>query len=227
VPALAYGAGLPMHEAMATALLVVFAASLTSVVPRLRGGVDWTAAVLMALSGIPFTLAGSALGRRLSDMVLTLMFAAVLLLGAGLVLRGSGSGQAAADESGSPRADLRHTVPRGAAMGAAVGTLTGILGVGGGFLIVPALTVVLGLPMPLAVGTSLVVIAINSAVGFAGHLAGTHLDWTITLAFAAATMGSALLSSRLSLKLPAGTIRRVFCGVVLLVSTVMAVKAIG
>ncbi|MGW3624854.1 sulfite exporter TauE/SafE family protein [Streptomyces sp. NPDC000880] len=226
VPALAYGVGLPLHEAMATALLVVFAASVTSVVPRLRGGVDWTAAVLMALSGIPFALAGSVLGQRLSDVALTLTFAAVLLLGAGLVLKGSESGEAAADRSEFQRADLRRTVPRGVSMGAAVGTLTGILGVGGGFLIVPALTMALELPMPLAVGTSLVVIAINSAVGFASHLAGTHLDWTITLAFAAATMGAALLSSRLSLKLPAGTIRRVFCGVVIFVSTVMAVKAI-
>ncbi|HET6501422.1 MAG TPA: sulfite exporter TauE/SafE family protein [Amycolatopsis sp.] len=221
VPTLVYAAGLPVHEAMATALAVVFAAAVTSVLPRLRGGVDWTAAVAMALAGIPFTLAGSVLGQRISDTVLTLLFAAVLLLAAVLVRKRPGR-EAIEEDRHRPRGTLARAI----AAGAAVGTLTGILGVGGGFLIVPTLTMALKLPLSRAVGTSLVVIAINSAVGFAGHLSGTHLDWTITLCFAAATMGAAALASRWSLKLPAAAISRVFSGTVVVVASVLVVKTV-
>jgi uncharacterized membrane protein YfcA len=86
--------------------------------------------------------------------------------------------------------------------GAGVGLLTGILGVGGGFLVVPALVMLLGLPVQVAVGTSLVVIAMNSVAGFLGHVGNGSFDWMVTLIFTSAgligTFSGMKLSSRLS-----------------------------
>lgn len=77
------------------------------------------------------------------------------------------------------------------AEGLAVGAVTGLVGAGGGFLVVPALVLLGGLPMEVAVGTSLVVIAMKSFAGFAGYLKDTHVDWTVAgLVTTAAVLGS-------------------------------------
>ena len=75
--------------------------------------------------------------------------------------------------------------------GFAVGFLTGLFGIGGGFLIIPALVVLLGVDMTIAVGTSLIIIVVNSAAGLISHLGTAQIDWAIAAAFAgAATLGS-------------------------------------
>jgi uncharacterized membrane protein YfcA len=99
-------------------------------------------------------------------------------------------------------------------VGIGVGFLTGFFGVGGGFLIVPALVLVLGLPMHLAVGTSLVAISLNALWGFIGNLQLGTLDWTLTLLFAAGGVIGVLSGGKLAGRLPERTLRRAFAAVV-------------
>jgi len=103
------------------------------------------------------------------------------------------------------------------ASGAGVGLLTGILGVGGGFLIVPALVMLVGLPMNRAVGTSLAVIALNSAAGLLGHL-GDEFDVALTAIFVAAGLVGAFLGARLAQRLPAERLRQAFAVFVILLA---------
>ncbi|WP_046429446.1 sulfite exporter TauE/SafE family protein, partial [Streptomyces malaysiense] len=108
------------------------------------------------------------------------------------------------------------------AAGAGLGAVTGFLGVGGGFLAVPALVSVLRLPMRRAVGTSLLVITINSLAALAARAGtGTHLDWAVVAPFTAAAMLGAWDGKRLSRKLKGNTLQRVFAWVLLAVAAFM------
>jgi uncharacterized membrane protein YfcA len=103
-------------------------------------------------------------------------------------------------------------LPRGwrLAGGIGVGLLTGILGVGGGFLIVPALVMLVGLPMSQAVGTSLIIIAANSLAGLAGHLSTPGFDLALTLTFVVAGLAGTFAGSRLVKRIPPGRLRQAF-----------------
>ena len=96
------------------------------------------------------------------------------------------------------------------ASGAGVGLLTGILGVGGGFLIVPALVMLVGLPMQAAVGTSLIVIAMNSLAGLAGHLTSEPFNVMLTLVFTLAGLAGTFAGAQLSKHLPAQKLQKAF-----------------
>jgi uncharacterized protein len=102
--------------------------------------------------------------------------------------------------------------------GISVGLLTGILGVGGGFLIVPALVMLVGMPMHQAVGTSLVVITMNSLSGFLGHLTGMTLDIPLILIFIAAGIIGAFAGSRLGKRLDATLLRKAFALLVIVLA---------
>jgi uncharacterized membrane protein YfcA len=95
-------------------------------------------------------------------------------------------------------------------VGLGVGFLTGFFGVGGGFLIVPALVVILGVPMHLAVGTSLLAIALNALWGLIANLQFGTLDWPLTLVFAAGGVGGVLAGGRLAGRLPDRALRIAF-----------------
>lgn len=88
-------------------------------------------------------------------------------------------------QTGSAEAEPAFNYPLIIAEGAVVGTITGIVGAGGGFLIIPALVLLAKLPMKLAVGTSLLIIASKSLIGFLGDVANQHIDWTFLLTFTA------------------------------------------
>jgi uncharacterized membrane protein YfcA len=108
------------------------------------------------------------------------------------MLRGRSAGAAPAGAARDRRALLTLALT-----GLAVGALTGLVGVGGGFLIVPALVLLAGVPMKPAVGTSLLVIAMNAAAGFAGYLGQTPIDWGVVLAFTAVAVAGILVGTRL------------------------------
>ena len=107
------------------------------------------------------------------------------------------------------------------AAGVAVGFLTGLFGVGGGFLIIPALVLLLGLPMTVAVGTSLVIVTLNSAAGFTAHAGNVQLDWPLLAAFTAAAVTGSLLASRVSTRIDTQRLQRSFA--VLVLATASAV----
>jgi uncharacterized protein len=102
----------------------------------------------------------------------------------------------------------------------------GLLGVGGGFLIVPVLVLALGLPMATAIGTSLLVVAVNSAAGFAAHLGDTSLDVPVTVAFASAAVLSALVAGRLGVRTDTDRLRRWFAWLVLAVAALVGTQVL-
>ena len=148
MPALVYAAGQTLPQAVTTSLLVVGITALVALLPRLRTGqVVCRIAVLFGGAGAATAFAGAAVNRLLPDAVTLTLFAALMVVAALRMLRGGpASGAACATDAGT--VNWRRCLPRTLAGGLVVGFLTGLLGVGGGFLIIPLLVLVLGLPMP-------------------------------------------------------------------------------
>ncbi|MCZ2858179.1 sulfite exporter TauE/SafE family protein [Blastococcus sp. VKM Ac-2987] len=224
VPALVYAAGQDLPQAVATSLLVVGITALVALLPRLgRGQIAWRIALLFGAAGIATAFAGAAVNRLLPPEVVLGLFAA-LMVGAGVRMLSEKPTTGAACAADGGRVDWRRCLPRTLAGGLAVGFLTGLLGVGGGFLIIPVLVVVLGLAMEVAIGTSLLVVAVNSAAGFAAHAGGAPLDVPVTVAFTAAAVVTALAAGRLATRLDTARLRRWFAYLVFVVAAGILVQ---
>lgn len=194
VPLLVYVLGLPAHEAIAMSLLVVGTTSAAALIPHaLAGRVRWRTGLVFGLAGMIGAYGGGRVAKFVPSGALLLLFGAMMLVMAIAMLRGRRSSQA--DVAAVERKQL--ALGKVLALGLLVGAVTGLVGAGGGFVIVPALVLLAGLPMDIAVGTSLVVIAMNSFAGFAGYVGSTSIDWRLAgMVTAAAVIGS-LLGGRL------------------------------
>lgn len=107
----------------------------------------------------------------------------------------------------------------------AIGLVTGLLGAGGGFLLIPALVLLLQLPMKEAVGTSLLVIALNSLIGFTGNLhMGNNIDWNLLFAVTSLAIGGIILGSYLNRKIPAGKLKKAFSWFVLVMGAYILIR---
>jgi uncharacterized membrane protein YfcA len=122
--------------------------------------------------------------------------------------------------------DWRRCATRSIPAAILVGLLTGLFGVGGGFLIIPALVLLLGLPMTTAVGTSLLIVVVNSAAGFAAHAGGTTLDYRMTAVFTLAAVAGSLVAAPLAARLPADRLRRWFAYLVFAVAAFVVARAL-
>ena len=120
----------------------------------------------------------------------------------------------------------RGCLPKAIGTGVVVGFLTGLFGVGGGFLLVPALVLLLGLPMTVAVGTSLLVVTLNAAAGFAAHAGTADIDYDVAAAFTVAAVAGSLLASRVATRLPAAQLRHAFAVLVLVVAASVALQSV-
>ena len=222
VPALVYGAGQELPQAVATSLLVVGITAIVALLPRIRARqIAWRIALVFGATGAATAFAGAAANRQLPDDVVLALFA-VLMIGAGVrMLQGKpGTGAACAVDGGG--VDWRRCLPRTLAGGVVVGFLTGLLGVGGGFLIIPVLFV-LGLSMETAIGTSLLIVAINSAAGFTAHAGDVALDLPVTAAFTVVAAGTALATGRLATRMDTDRLRRWFAYLVFVIAAVILV----
>jgi uncharacterized membrane protein YfcA len=205
VPALVYLVGQSPQAAITTSLAIVGANSaLGASFHHVQGTLNWRVAVVFGGAGMVVAYLAAGLSRFFSPASLLVGFAGLMVLIGLLMLRRRESSQSPV-QSG-PRTGLALVM----AGGAGVGLLTGILGVGGGFLIVPALVILVGLPMNQAVGTSLVIIAANSAAGLLGHLSGQVFDVTLTLIFVSAGLLGTWTGTRLARRLPAARLRQGF-----------------
>ncbi|RZU33821.1 sulfite exporter TauE/SafE family protein [Blastococcus saxobsidens] len=226
VPALVYGVGTPLAVAVPTSLLVVGVSSVTAVLPRLRQGqVAWRIAGVFGTAGAGAAFAGAAVNRLLDPRVVLVGFAALMVAAGVRMLREQLTigGDCALPGGG---VNWRGCLPKAIGSGVVVGFLTGLFGVGGGFLIIPALVLLLGLPMTVAVGTSLVIIVINSVAGFAAHAGDAALDYRVALAFTAAAVVGSLASARVASRLPAERLRRWFAYLVFTVAALVVVQAL-
>lgn len=218
VPVLVYAIGQGLPEAVTTSLLVVGITAAVALLPRLRAGqIAWRLAVLFGAAGAATAFAGAAVNRLLPDDVVLGLFAA-LMVGAGLRMLQDKPATGAACAADGGRVNWRRCLPRTLAGGLVVGFLTGVLGVGGGFLIIPVLVIALGLTMDTAIGTSLVIVAVNSAAGFAAHAGQASLDVPVTVAFTTAAVAAGLITGRLATRLDTGRLRRWFAYLVLVVA---------
>ncbi|GHB46062.1 UPF0721 transmembrane protein [Streptomyces viridiviolaceus] len=217
VPALIYLLGFSPAAATTASLVVVIVTSVTALLAHARAGaVRWRAGSLFAAAGLlPAAVAG-ALSAHVPEAVLTALFAALSALAGLHMLRRR-----------APRANGAVTGVRAAGAGAGLGAVTGFLGVGGGFLAVPALVTVLAVPMSAAVGTSLLVVVSNAVVALTARAnAAVHLDVTLLLPFLATAVLGAWDGRRLAARASAGTLQRVFGTVLLAVAVAMGATAV-
>lgn len=206
VPVLHYLLGQPDKLAIAGSLLVVGLIAGAGCVPyALSRQVDWRKVVWFGLPGMAGAWLGASLSRSVPGSLQLALFAAVMMLASWRMLRGG------------PLQSGRHEPRRLAVIagGTGVGLLSGLVGVGGGFLIVPALVLLAGVSMASAVGTSLAVIAMNSFTGFAKYrhvlaLQELELDWRVLLTVAAVGIVGSVAGHRLGRRLPQALLRRLF-----------------
>ena len=204
VPVFVYVLGIAAKPAIAMSLPVVGVTSLVSAALHWRlGNVRVRTAIPFGLLAMAGAFAGAKLSVLMSGTSQLALLAVVMLAAAGSMLRRGGA-QSPAAAGSSPRLALIVPVALG------VGVLTGLVGIGGGFLVVPALVLLAGAPMKEAVGTSLLVIAMNSVSGFAGYLGTVTLDWGFLASFTTVAVLGALAGTALVARVPQATLKRVF-----------------
>lgn len=222
VPILVYVLGFTAKQGIAMGLGVVGVTSLFGAAGHWRkGNVNLRAALTFGAVAMVGTYAGARLSAFMSGATQLILFAVVMLVAAFFMYR-NGRKEAA----GEKRAPEPHKVnPLMVGVAAlAVGALTGIAGVGGGFLIVPALVLLVGLPMKESVGTSLLVIALNSFVGFAGYLGQVEMPWGYLGIFTAVAVAGIFAGTWASHYVSQGTLKRAFSGFLVVMGIFILVK---
>lgn len=247
VPLLTYVAGMPPKEAIASSLFIVGVTSAVSVVGQARRGlVRWRTGLTFGAASMIGAFAGGLVGGRLPGTVLMIAFAIMMLATAIAMLRGtrgadphaqsrdraqppdSAAGRQGTLSSHTEEPPAATAAPRRkwgkiALEGGIVGLVTGIVGAGGGFLVVPALALLGGLPMRAAAATSLLVIAMKSFTGLGGYLTAVNIAWGPVLAITAVTVVGSLLGMRLSAKVPEKKLRTLFGWMVLTIGAIILI----
>ncbi len=237
VPVLVFALGQTPQHATAGSLVIVGVSALVAATTHARvGRVRWAQGALFGLLGMGGAYAGSRLSIGVDGRTLLITFSGLLLLVAALMWRRA-SAPVSASSTVAPDLDivtirptLHVNVPRALRVvvaAAAVGLLTGFFGVGGGFAAVPALVLALEFPMPVAVGTSLLVIAMNSASALATRLAGGVVpDWAIVVPFTLAAIAGSFVGARLSSRIAPQALARAFAVMLVAVSVYTVVGAL-
>jgi uncharacterized membrane protein YfcA len=237
VPALVYAAGVPPKQATSASLVIVGATALAGLPQQLRAHrVRVGAGLVFAATGVAGSFAGTAVNRGIDPNVLLLAFSGLMVVAATAMFRRQRRASLPVEVTsvGAPaapntvRGHVRlqaGSVAKVIAAGTVVGFLTGLFGVGGGFVIVPALVLALGFSMPVAAGTSLLVIACNSMVALAQRLHGQALPWNAILAFGIAAIPGVIVGSRLSRTVEPERLARWFVVLLVGVATYTAVRS--
>ncbi|MGR8919657.1 MAG: sulfite exporter TauE/SafE family protein [Gammaproteobacteria bacterium] len=220
VPLLVYVVGLDAKIAIATSLLIVGLASLAALLAHSRAGnVYWRTGIVFGLAGMVGAYGGGRVAQYIADAVLLLLFAGVMIGSGSAMLRRGGARASAADGAGgAPRSWLKIVLD-----GLVVGVVTGLVGAGGGFLVVPALALLGGLPMHAAVGTSLLVIAMKCFAGLAGYIAHVPIDVNAALIVSVLAIAGTLIGTRISRLVSGAQLQRGFGAFVLLVAAILIV----
>lgn len=228
VPMLVYVLQVAPKTAIATSFVVVGVSSLMALIPHARRGhVCWKSAVVFGIAGMGGAFGGGRLAGHLSGDWLMLLFGLVTLITGLAMMFKKATAEPAHNPQPLPMCPLRTPVSRLLFDGALVGGLTGLVGVGGGFLIVPALTLWVGLPMPAAIGTSLLVIVMNAVAGFSGYINHAELDLPLTAVVMAGAVAGSGLGAWLSNFLSAAVLRRGFGWFVVLVALYVLSQALN
>ncbi|MGK2959366.1 MAG: sulfite exporter TauE/SafE family protein [Acidimicrobiales bacterium] len=239
VPMLIYGAGQEPKAATATSLFLVGTASMVGLFGHWRSGrVRVGTGVTFGLVGIGGSFLGSALNRSLDPDVLLLGFSVLVVIAAWRMLTACptctrvGEQLTLADSLGTDGRTPVATIQAARAVtiviaGTAVGFLTGLFGVGGGFVVVPALTLLLFLPMPEAIGTSLLVVAINASVALMTRFAtDATIEWKVTIPFTIAAVAGVLSGAKVADRIDSERSLRWFAALLVAVAVYTATRAL-
>ena len=257
VPALVYVVGQKAQDATTSSLVIVGLTAAVGMLSYLSAGrVRWGMGLTFGVVGFPATWFGSYLNHRVDENVLLLGFSALMVVAAtAMVADRSASRNRSVPRAGGPSTNApgsdtgpdhgagpvsvlaRETTARAtsarpspvavAAVALGVGVLTGFFGVGGGFVIVPALVLALRLPMEQAVGTSLMVVALNSTTSLASRITTAHVDWDVVVPFTLAAMVATLVGKRVADRLPARQLKVGFAALLVLVAGYTAWQSVA
>ena len=207
VPVLVYLVGEPEKVAIAESLGIVASISLVGAIPyAIRKEVDWRSVVFFGIPGMIGTYGGASISQYISGTAQLMIFALVMIASAFMMI--SGNGLKKKEGSISPKWLIMIE-------GLVVGIITGLVGVGGGFLIIPALVLIGGLDMRIAVGTSLFIIAAKSLMGFYKYIdvlsqANLSVNWNLLVIFTIIGILGSFVGGRLSQKIPQYRLKRSF-----------------
>lgn len=236
VPALVYAAGQAPKQATTTSLVLVALTAMIGMLPHWRAGrVRFVAGTIFGLAGIGGSLLGSRWNKAADPNVLLLAFSGLMMIAAygmwrrvrdnGRPIPAGSVGAAAAPVAARVLHIDASTVLKVVVAGSIVGLLTGFFGVGGGFVIVPALVLALGFAMAEAVGTSLLVITINSVIALSTRLQTGSIDWATVIPFTIASLIGVVVGSHLAGKHDPRSLQRWFVGLLVVVALYTAVRS--
>jgi len=236
VPALLYLLHIEPKQAIAMSLgIVAVTAAISAWDNWRRGNVDVKVAAVFGLFGVVGTFGGTRLGVHAPVALQLGLFAMVMLAAAWRMLKtkkqplvqaaqlaGAGGPAISITESENIQAHMAQI----ALLGIGVGALTGLVGVGGGFLIVPALVLLSGIPMKIAIGTSLAIVAANSSTGFVGYMGTVPVDWGLMASFTVVTVAGSFAGTRLAHRFSQETLKRSFGVFLFFVATYILIKSV-
>jgi uncharacterized membrane protein YfcA len=225
VPLLVYLVGIASpHVAIGTSAVAVAANALVNLVGHARAGsVKWRCATVFALSGVSGAAIGSRLGQMIDGQRLLALFAVLMLVVGGLMLKGRGA-------AGEPSVRLdRENLPKLVVIGFASGALSGFFGIGGGFLIVPGLVLATGMPTFNAVGSSLVAVAAFALTTSVTYAAAGLVDWPLAALFIVGGAGGGLVGTGAARALAArkGMLNTVFAGIIVVVALYVLARSVA
>ena len=221
VPLLVYVVGLDAKVAIVTSMLIVGVTSLAALLSHSRAGrVAWRTGAIFGLAGMAGAYAGGAIAQHIADAWLLLLFAAVMISSGLAMLRRTCSVHPVA---ANPAVSVERRIHRVLMDGLGVGLVTGLVGAGGGFLVVPALALLGGLPMHTAVGTSLLVIIMNCAAGVASYALVSHvpLDAQSAVVISVLAIVGTMVGTRLARSISSAQLQRGFGVFVLIVAAIL------
>jgi hypothetical protein len=236
-PALLYLLDVTPKSAIAMSLgIVAVTATIAALDNWKRGNVDLSVAAVFGLFGVAGTYAGARLGVVTPVAIQLTVFALVMYAAAWRMLKPVGLAVPASAGASVSASGGAATLPctglfspcmgHMALHGIGVGVLTGFVGVGGGFLIVPALVLLSRIPMKMAVGTSLAIVAAKSYAGFAGYMGAVPIDWPLMGGFTAVTVAASFAGTRIAHRFSQDTLKRAFAVFLLFVATYILLKSV-
>ena len=215
VPVFVYLLGYPAKQAIAMSLPIIGCASLVGALGHWRAGhVQWRTALAFGAVAMFGSFIGARLSTLLDGRLQLVLLASAMSIASTSMLRSAAKGAPAATTP-------QRSLPLVALAGVGVGVLTGLVGVGGGFLIVPSLVVLGGVPMRAAIGTSLAIITMNTLSGFAGYVGRVAFDWTTMIMFTAIAIVGILIGTRLAPRVPVERLKQGFALFLLAVAGVI------
>lgn len=227
VPALVYVLGEPAAGATTASLVIVGITALAGGLGHARAGrVRWGMGTAFALAGVLASVAGTALNRAVPANALLLAFAGLMVVAAIGMLAQSARPALAGAKPEPARNSPRAVAGKVVLAGVVVGFLTGFLGVGGGFVVVPALVLALRYPMPVAVGTSLLVIAINSVAALLARAGTEQFHWALIVPFTLAAIAGSYGGKLVADRVPGPALTRAFGALLIVVAGYVMVRTL-